>query len=190
MEGIDKLPGTAKWTCTPMRVQGNSLDADGQPRYEDLELWYRDPLEVLQELLENPAASEKNVYEPCRIYRKEDRSCREYGEMWTGDWWWEVQVSILLCCYSFRTKANVQAETLTRRCHCSACYNWVRQDQSDDVQWRQTGISSVHGHWKHTGGRATPTHVARDGPVRLYTCFEVRTLLGQAEVKHTIPAFP
>lgn len=44
--------------------------------------------------MENPAFKNKQCYEPRRMYRRNDYSNREYSEMWTADWWWEMQVRI------------------------------------------------------------------------------------------------
>lgn len=61
-----------------------------------VELWHRDPVECVRELLGNPSFK-KQGYVPRRIFKKmsEDGegTNREYNEMWTADWWWEVQVS-------------------------------------------------------------------------------------------------
>ena len=67
---------------------------DGETLTEDLELWARNPIDCIQELLENPAASDANVYEPKRVWRDKERKTREYSEMWTGDWWWDTQVCV------------------------------------------------------------------------------------------------
>jgi hypothetical protein len=32
------------------------------------------------------------VFAPERHYTNEERTCRIYNEMHTGDWWWTVQV--------------------------------------------------------------------------------------------------
>jgi len=61
---------------------------------EDVELWHRNPVECVRELMQNPAFKDHQYYEPIRIYRKDDYTNREYGEMWTSDWWWNMQV----CC--------------------------------------------------------------------------------------------
>jgi len=43
--------------------------------------------------MQNPAFKDQQYYEPIRVYRDADYSNREYSEMWTGDWWWNKQVS-------------------------------------------------------------------------------------------------
>ena len=60
---------------------------------EDLELWRRDPVECVKELIGNPAFKEFMSYVPERVYVDNKGQERIYDEMWTGDWWWETQVS-------------------------------------------------------------------------------------------------
>ena len=60
---------------------------------EDLELWLRDPVECIRELIGNPAFREYISYAPERAYADEAGAIRIFDEMWTADWWWEMQVS-------------------------------------------------------------------------------------------------
>lgn len=92
---IDTLPEGPQWTCYPFELVGDEADADGKQRTEVVEMWCRDPVECVRELVGNTAFT-KQAYEPCRIFK----SCvdgiysnREFHEMWTADWWWETQVS-------------------------------------------------------------------------------------------------
>ncbi|KAF9071298.1 hypothetical protein BDP27DRAFT_1219240 [Rhodocollybia butyracea] len=55
-----------------------------------LELWHRDPLECVAEILANPAFKDHQVY----IFQQQRDGVllnREYNEMWTADWWWDTQ---------------------------------------------------------------------------------------------------
>lgn len=63
---------------------------------EEGELWLRDPVEVVQDLLGRPSLRNATTYSPVQAYTGEDRHTRIYDEMWTGDWWYETQVSISL----------------------------------------------------------------------------------------------
>lgn len=65
---------------------------------EDLELWKRDPVECIKELMGNPAFQDYMAYVPERVYGNEDgrESSRIWDEMWTANWWWEMQVSFRL----------------------------------------------------------------------------------------------
>lgn len=89
---IDSLPQGSEWTCTTFRITGDRLDKHGNPRTEDVELWHRDPLDCIQEILENPTFKKAQRYAPHRVYTNNDYTNREYSDMWTADWWWKLQV--------------------------------------------------------------------------------------------------
>ncbi|KAJ7817495.1 hypothetical protein B0H14DRAFT_3474582 [Mycena olivaceomarginata] len=94
LKRIDALPEGPKWTCYPFELEGDELDASGKPKKEVVELWCRDPVECVHELVGNPAFRAKQYYAPYRIFKRfEDGkySNREVNEMWTADWWWEIQ---------------------------------------------------------------------------------------------------
>ncbi|KAF7311743.1 hypothetical protein MIND_00184500 [Mycena indigotica] len=93
---IDALPTGPAWMCTPMTVAGDEIDADGKGKVEVIELWHRNPLECIAELLGNPVFKEDQVFKPMRLFRQKDSVTgelrnREYDEMWTGTWWWDTQ---------------------------------------------------------------------------------------------------
>ena len=90
---IDALPPGPKFLCTPLKVQGDLTNANGDNRIETIELWHRDPIECITELLGNPSFRGKQQYAPRQVFRNKDGTNREFGEMWTGDWWWKTQVS-------------------------------------------------------------------------------------------------
>jgi hypothetical protein len=59
---------------------------------EKLELWRRNPVDCVKELMSNPAFKAVLRYAPERVYRDKEGKIRVYDEMWTGDWWWDTQV--------------------------------------------------------------------------------------------------
>ena len=63
---------------------------------EELELWMRDPVECVKELVGIPAFKESMLFELVRVYADENGMNRIYDEMWTADWWWKTQVSVLI----------------------------------------------------------------------------------------------
>ncbi|KAF8987416.1 hypothetical protein BDQ17DRAFT_1435655 [Cyathus striatus] len=92
LSGIDKfLPTGPKWDYTAFEVTGNELDHEGNQMTETVMLWRRDPVECIKELIGNPAFKDNLVYEPCKVFRDKDCKNRVYGEMWMGDWWWDMQ---------------------------------------------------------------------------------------------------
>ena len=62
---------------------------------EDLELWKRNPVSCIKELIGNPAFKDHISYVPERVYADKAGLNQIYDEMWTADWWWNTQVGIL-----------------------------------------------------------------------------------------------
>jgi hypothetical protein len=66
------------------KVTEDSDGTDGQPEEEQLELWYRDPIECLEQLFGNPAFRDCIAYAPQKVYTTKAGTTRMYDEMWTG----------------------------------------------------------------------------------------------------------
>ncbi len=85
--------------CKDLEVVGNLMlrwENDKEvPMTEQLELWMRDPLECIKELMEDPRFKDHMRYAPEKMYTDETMGMRAIDEMWTGDWWWATQVSPL-----------------------------------------------------------------------------------------------
>ena len=56
----------------------------------------RDVLECVRELLGDPDLGPHMVFEPVKVYADAEGKVRLYSEQWTGDWWWGVQVCLLI----------------------------------------------------------------------------------------------
>ncbi|KAJ6533903.1 hypothetical protein DFH09DRAFT_932549 [Mycena vulgaris] len=87
------LPEGPGWFCHPFELKGDEKDDEGQPMREIVEMWYRDPVECIRELVGNPSFI-KQGYKPIRVYKSfedERYTNREFSEMWTADWWWKIQ---------------------------------------------------------------------------------------------------
>ncbi|EPQ50020.1 hypothetical protein GLOTRDRAFT_51190, partial [Gloeophyllum trabeum ATCC 11539] len=92
LKKIDGLPtGGAGWSCHNVEIAGDLNDDEGMIQTEDVELWTRDPLVVIRELLGNPDFRNGMAYAPEHVYADANRARRIYDEMWTGDWWWKTQ---------------------------------------------------------------------------------------------------
>ncbi|KAG6808244.1 hypothetical protein H0H92_004752 [Tricholoma furcatifolium] len=89
---VDALPGGPEFQCKVLEITGDEKDEHGNFRTETVELIYRNPVDVAQELIENPFIGEKNSYAPHKIFRNTNRTNREYGEMATSNWWARIQV--------------------------------------------------------------------------------------------------
>ncbi|KAJ7612278.1 hypothetical protein FB45DRAFT_875154 [Roridomyces roridus] len=95
---VDDLPGGVKWRCKRLNTRGNVPDLDKDPtgatmRREENELWWRDPVECVKELIGNPAFRDAMRYAPEQLYADAAGTIEVIDEMWTGSWWWEIQVS-------------------------------------------------------------------------------------------------
>ncbi|KIJ55985.1 hypothetical protein M422DRAFT_150938 [Sphaerobolus stellatus SS14] len=91
LEKIDLLPGGAGWTCYSFAIRGDILDYNGECITEELDIWYRNPVECIPELMGNPIFHKVMKYAPERLYADKERAEQIYNEMWTADWWWELQ---------------------------------------------------------------------------------------------------
>ncbi|KAF5377941.1 hypothetical protein D9615_006759 [Tricholomella constricta] len=88
---VDALPTGPEWKCDIVKVQGDQVDEDGEMMEENLELWMRDPVECIRELMGNPAFREFMAFAPEQVFTDEACSERIFDEMWTADWWWKIQ---------------------------------------------------------------------------------------------------
>ncbi len=77
-----------------MKLTGDQKDVDGKPLTEELELWWRDPVEVIKDLMGNPAFREVMKYAPEKHFEDATGQSEVINEMWTAEWWWKLQVSL------------------------------------------------------------------------------------------------
>jgi Plavaka transposase len=71
------------------------VNEDGEPLpTEKLELWRRDPVDCVRELLGNPGLKNYMKYAPEQVYEDLEGNTRIFDEMWTANWWWDTQVNI------------------------------------------------------------------------------------------------
>ena len=87
------LPRGPKWDCKEFKLTGDEKDDKGKFKTEIVQLWKRDPVECVKELIGNPAFRDKLRYLPQCAYEDDKGKTRMFDEMWTGDWWWNLQVS-------------------------------------------------------------------------------------------------
>ncbi|KAG6823314.1 hypothetical protein H0H92_010626, partial [Tricholoma furcatifolium] len=92
LKKIDILPRGPEWICDVFEITGNLEDVEGKKLTQQVELWRRDPIKCIAELLEDPLIGENNAYKPCRVFRKSaGKRVREYSQANTSDRWWELQ---------------------------------------------------------------------------------------------------
>ncbi|KAJ7210076.1 hypothetical protein GGX14DRAFT_498623 [Mycena pura] len=93
LQKVDQLPTGPEWKCKMVSVEGNRHDEDGKRMGEDLELWVRDPVDCIRQLIGNPALKDQMKYAPEKVYSTEAKGEEDIivDEMWTASWWWELQ---------------------------------------------------------------------------------------------------
>ncbi|KAF7304429.1 hypothetical protein HMN09_00845100 [Mycena chlorophos] len=93
LKKVDALPTGPDWTCHVLTITGDKLDEDGQRMKEEVELWIRDPVECIREIIGNPAFKEHTAYAPERVYSCNPASedDRILDESWTADEWHRLQ---------------------------------------------------------------------------------------------------
>jgi hypothetical protein len=84
---IDSLPHGADWRCLRHKFNDEIFD-----------IWTRNPLDCIEELLGNPKFASSLRYRPQRVFfsptEGDPEKCeRVYDEMWDCEWWWDTQVS-------------------------------------------------------------------------------------------------
>ena len=92
LETIDSLPIGAPWTIKHIPMTGDILDDDGVMRTETAELWFRDPVECVKELIGNPAFKAVMDYAPTRLFVDAEGNEEFISEMSSASWWWKMQV--------------------------------------------------------------------------------------------------
>ncbi|KIJ12243.1 hypothetical protein PAXINDRAFT_14867 [Paxillus involutus ATCC 200175] len=84
LKAVDKLSRASEWNLEAVSIKGDLYE-------EEVELWMRNPLDCIQELMANPTFADSVSFEPQRVFDDDEGRLRQYDEMWTGDWWWEMQ---------------------------------------------------------------------------------------------------
>ncbi|KAI9573154.1 hypothetical protein HD554DRAFT_2202408 [Boletus coccyginus] len=81
-------------TCGDLNpIESNTPDGPlaNDTDLEELELWMRDPVACVQELIGNPVFDDSMAYTPEKVYVDQGEHMHRYDKMWTGDWWWQTQ---------------------------------------------------------------------------------------------------
>ncbi|KAG1890596.1 uncharacterized protein F5891DRAFT_1131630 [Suillus fuscotomentosus] len=91
LQKVDELPHATAWSCKKVKVQGNKTDEKGQTLHEEVEVWMRDPVKCVKDLIGNPLFRDHMVYTPARAYRDPAGLHRVIDDMWTADWWCDKQ---------------------------------------------------------------------------------------------------
>jgi hypothetical protein len=112
---IEALPGGPQWKT-------QRLDFPDAPD-EELILYWRDPVECLQWLEENPAFQGQTSYVPVKAYTDNEKTNRLYSEMHTGNLWAEHQANVS---HFLEALTHADLTTGAGRCRHSASHHWLR----------------------------------------------------------------
>ncbi|KAG8725993.1 hypothetical protein FRC10_007571, partial [Ceratobasidium sp. 414] len=88
MDDVDKLPTGPGW-----RTYELGTLVPGHRVYKSY-LFTRNIVEVVCDIMADRGFDGRTEYTPKRYYLDEDRTCRVYGNVWSGDWWWRMQLRI------------------------------------------------------------------------------------------------
>ncbi|KAI9508990.1 hypothetical protein F5148DRAFT_1275483 [Russula earlei] len=89
---INTLLAGSLWHTETFSFTRDLLDENGEPTQDHFELWYRNSLQCIEELISNPMFEKYISYVPECIYDDSTGNMHVYDKMWTADWWWEMQV--------------------------------------------------------------------------------------------------
>lgn len=81
------LPSGPRWK--------SSLIPTSHPTKRPVYLYWRDPLELLEYLFNNPLFADAMELVPYRLYKTAERLCRVYSEWMSADDAWQMQVSLV-----------------------------------------------------------------------------------------------
>jgi hypothetical protein len=109
LRDVDRLPHGPSWNIIDIEVY---VEGENIPRVAHL--CARDIIEVIAELIGNPRFAKFMKYAPERHWTAENDGVRIYNELWTGDWWWSVQVSNCLCQHIYDSPFVAIAQRGTR----------------------------------------------------------------------------
>lgn len=83
------LPKAPMW-------QMQKIPIDGYETAKPVVLFYRNPLECIQALLQNPIFEGRWDFTPRKVYEDPDRQIQLYSEWMTSDGAWAAQVRVSL----------------------------------------------------------------------------------------------
>jgi hypothetical protein len=146
---IDNTPlGDVKWQSFSVKYTGAIPDEGALPWMEDShDVWFRDPREVVRNMLANPDFATEMNLQPYREFATENHE-RQWKDFMSGDWSWAHAVRLLLFyCVQFnqgiyRTRYP-KIPTLTAQ-HLCQSFSEVTKRLFQSQLDRTTTIHSMH----------------------------------------------
>ena len=78
------LPAGPLWKCKPWTTS--------HPTKSPLQLFYRDPIECIESLLNSPLSADDIEFSPYKLYETAEKSIQVYSEWLSGNVAWTMQV--------------------------------------------------------------------------------------------------
>jgi len=78
------LPAGPAWKCKPWKTTN--------PTKSPVKLFYRDPIECIESLLNSPLSADNIEFSPYQVYRTAEKAVRVYSEWMSGNVAWSMQV--------------------------------------------------------------------------------------------------
>jgi len=152
---IDSIPhGDIPWKCFTVSYSGEIPQDGAVPawKHSPYEVWYRDPLLVMEQQIGNPMFAGQIDFAPKRVFDKDRK--RIYTDLMSGEWAWKQAVSILF--FSFIFHALICAEQTCSRLPTNSwsmsCSHCLRKRQNNSVRCNRTKriLSVICIHWTST----------------------------------------
>ncbi|EUC56496.1 hypothetical protein RSOL_181130 [Rhizoctonia solani AG-3 Rhs1AP] len=89
LKDLDRLPHGPKWMMYEIEIR----EKNGGIRTEYL--FGCNIIDLVRSLIGDTAFKDDLRYAPVRLWAAKDRKMRIYGEAWTGNWWWRMQMKLL-----------------------------------------------------------------------------------------------
>ncbi|QRV81665.1 hypothetical protein RhiJN_09680 [Ceratobasidium sp. AG-Ba] len=86
-DDIDRLRHGPTWHIFDINVPH-----DTNPRVQYIVM--RDIEHVVRDIMAHPGFKDDMVYAPIKIWTSPEKKERVYGDMWTADWWWKMQIRL------------------------------------------------------------------------------------------------
>lgn len=141
---VDNLPHGPEW-------HRQTIQVDGDQGSEILDLWLRDIVEVVRELIKDRRFLEYMRFAPERHWETAEKKIRIYDEMWSGDWWWRIQVGQAHISNEFLLNIEGIERTWKGRNGCSVNPR-IRQNSNDYPEREQACLASVPDNRKYQQG--------------------------------------
>lgn len=132
VDRLESLPSSGtRWKAT------NVIPESGTP-LEPCTLFYRDPIDAIDSLLQSPAFKDVLEFVPYKVWSNPEdqddpeRRERNYKEIFSGKWAWRTQVIL----YASTLQPNLTNKTLehtSARRHLDPCHPRIRFDLTDSV---------------------------------------------------------